>query len=250
MPSRPARHRARAARSAARRLPPGQGRPAGQAAGVPGASTRGIRKLLLKLSHLTDRLLCRLWAGARLPQDWALVAVGGYGRAQLFPHSDVDVLVLLPDGDPPAAAAIEAFIGSCWDAGLEIGSSVRSVAECLSESAADVTVQTRCWKRACCAAARHCSTNFAGATTRRWTRAPFWWPRRWRCASATPSTRTRPTRWSPTARNRPAACATCSSSSGRQTPRGWAAAGASWRPTAWPRPSSCGRSSATRRCCS
>ena len=40
-----------------------------------GASTRGIRKLLLKLSHLTDRLLCRLWAGARLPQDWALLAV-------------------------------------------------------------------------------------------------------------------------------------------------------------------------------
>ncbi len=111
-----------------------------------GASTRGIRKLLLKLSHLTDRLLCRLWAGARLPQDWALVAVGGYGRAQLFPHSDVDVLLLLPDGTAAALddarKPIEAFISSCWDAGLEIGSSVRSVAECLSESAADVTVQT------------------------------------------------------------------------------------------------------------
>ena len=111
-----------------------------------GASTRGIRKLLLKLSHLTDRLLCRLWAGARLPQDWALLAVGGYGRAQLFPHSDVDVLLLLPDGTAAALddarKPIEAFISSCWDAGLEIGSSVRSVAECLSESAADVTVQT------------------------------------------------------------------------------------------------------------
>ena len=111
-----------------------------------GASTRGIRSLLHRLSTLTDALLCRLWGRAQVPQAWALVAVGGYGRAQLLPYSDVDVLLLLPDGtsaaDDDARKPIEAFIGSCWDAGLEIGSSVRSVAECLSESAGDVTVQT------------------------------------------------------------------------------------------------------------
>jgi len=111
-----------------------------------GASTRGIRSLLRKLSTLTDRVLCQLWRQAGLHQGWALVAVGGYGRAELFPHSDVDVLLLLPDGtvaaDDAARKPIEAFIGSCWDAGLEIGSSVRSVDECLSESTADVTVQT------------------------------------------------------------------------------------------------------------
>ncbi|MCZ8095907.1 MAG: [protein-PII] uridylyltransferase, partial [Acidovorax sp.] len=71
----------------------------------------------------------------------------GYGRAQLFPYFDVDVLLLLPEGATPQAnsplsARIEGFIGSCWDAGLEIGSSVRTIAECLAESAADVTVQT------------------------------------------------------------------------------------------------------------
>lgn len=113
---------------------------------VPGASARGIRSLLRRLSALADTLLCRLWAHAQLPQGWALVAVGGYGRAQLFPHSDVDVLLLLPDGTKACAdearKPIEAFIGSCWDAGLEIGSSVRTTAECLAESAADVTVQT------------------------------------------------------------------------------------------------------------
>ncbi|WP_416402168.1 [protein-PII] uridylyltransferase [Alicycliphilus denitrificans] len=113
---------------------------------VPGASTRGIRSLLRRLSALADTLLCRLWTHAQLPQGWALVAVGGYGRAQLFPHSDVDVLLLLPDGTKACAdearKPIEAFIGSCWDAGLEIGSSVRTTAECLAESAADVTVQT------------------------------------------------------------------------------------------------------------
>ncbi|WP_404976834.1 MULTISPECIES: [protein-PII] uridylyltransferase [unclassified Acidovorax] len=124
-----------------------------------GVSTRGIRPLLLKLSSLADGLLQQLWQRAGLPATVALVAVGGYGRAQLFPYSDVDVLVLLPDAlcpdrsegqepcvdteaQDPLRTAMETFIGSCWDTGLEIGSSVRTVAECLSESAGDVTVQT------------------------------------------------------------------------------------------------------------
>ncbi|PIF90890.1 UTP--GlnB (protein PII) uridylyltransferase GlnD [Acidovorax sp. 62] len=111
------------------------------------ASTRGIHAALRKLSSFTDDLLQSLWLRADFPAGCALVAVGGYGRAQLFPYSDVDVLLLLPEGatpqaDSPLSARIEGFIGSCWDAGLEIGSSVRTIAECLAESAADVTVQT------------------------------------------------------------------------------------------------------------
>ncbi|PTT16699.1 [protein-PII] uridylyltransferase [Acidovorax sp. HMWF029] len=112
-----------------------------------GASTRGIRAALRKLSSLAGNLLHTLWQRAQLPDDMALVAVGGFGRDQLFPYSDVDVLLLLPDGVAPEAgsalrAQLEGFIGSCWDTGLEIGSSVRTVAECLAESAGDVTVQT------------------------------------------------------------------------------------------------------------
>ena len=112
-----------------------------------GASTRGIRVLLRKLSSLAGNLLQTLWQRAQLPNDMALVAVGGFGRDQLFPYSDVDVLLLLPDGAAPEAGSalrtkLEGFIGSCWDTGLEIGSSVRTVAECLAESAGDVTVQT------------------------------------------------------------------------------------------------------------
>jgi [protein-PII] uridylyltransferase len=112
-----------------------------------GSSTRGIRVLLRKLSSLAGNLLQTLWLRAQLPEDMALVAVGGFGRDQLFPYSDVDVLLLLPDGTVPETgsalrAKLEGFIGSCWDTGLEIGSSVRTVAECLAESAGDVTVQT------------------------------------------------------------------------------------------------------------
>ncbi|WP_462387682.1 [protein-PII] uridylyltransferase [Acidovorax sp. Q11] len=112
-----------------------------------GASTRVIRVVLRKLSSLAGNLLHTLWQRAQLPDDMVLVAVGGFGRDQLFPYSDVDVLLLLPDGAAPEAgsalrAQLEGFIGSCWDTGLEIGSSVRTVAECLAESAGDVTVQT------------------------------------------------------------------------------------------------------------
>ncbi len=112
-----------------------------------GSSTRGVRVALSRLSALADDLLQTLWRQAGLAGPFALVAVGGYGRAELFPHSDVDVLVLLPDErahehDSDLRASIEGFIGSCWDVGLEIGSSVRTLSQCLAESRKDVTIQT------------------------------------------------------------------------------------------------------------
>lgn len=105
------------------------------------AATRLIRGLA---KHV-DATLADLWLHAAMPPGAALVAVGGYGRAELFPYSDVDVLVLLPgDGaaDDALRSAIEGFITACWDIGLEIGSSVRSVQECVDEAQRDVTVQT------------------------------------------------------------------------------------------------------------
>lgn len=112
-----------------------------------GASTRGVRQALQQLSRLTDQTLRELWSRAGFGTGFSLIAVGGFGRGELFPHSDVDVLVLLPDGAQPDEDAelkkqLEGFIGSCWDLGLEIGSSVRSVTDCVNESAKDVTVQT------------------------------------------------------------------------------------------------------------
>jgi [protein-PII] uridylyltransferase len=112
-----------------------------------GPSSRGIHSLLQRLARHADLTLQKLWRDAALPAGACLVAAGGFGRGELFPHSDIDVLVLLPDeadldNDPALKAAVEGFIGSCWDAGLEIGSSVRSVAHCVEEAARDVTVQT------------------------------------------------------------------------------------------------------------
>ena len=112
-----------------------------------GASMRGVRQALQQLARLTDDTLRQLWTIAGFGSGFALIAVGGYGRGELFPHSDVDVLVLLPDGvvpdgDETLKNRLEAFIGSCWDVGLEIGSSVRTAAECVEEAGRDVTVQT------------------------------------------------------------------------------------------------------------
>ncbi|MDH4050282.1 MAG: [protein-PII] uridylyltransferase [Rubrivivax sp.] len=106
------------------------------------ASTRLVRAL----ARQVDEALVELWQGAAMPPGASLVAVGGYGRGELFPYSDVDVLVLLPAGDPLGSDgwrdAVGSFITHCWDIGLEIGSSVRTVAECVAEAARDVTVQT------------------------------------------------------------------------------------------------------------
>jgi [protein-PII] uridylyltransferase len=112
-----------------------------------GASTRHVRSTLRQLARLADGTLKTLWRQAGFESPFALVAVGGFGRGELFPSSDIDVLLLLPEGrspdtDEPLRQRIEAFISSCWDLGLEIGSSVRTVADCLAEAAKDVTVQT------------------------------------------------------------------------------------------------------------
>lgn len=99
--------------------------------------------LLTKLRKSVDKTLTQVWVSLALPSTSALVAVGGYGRGELFPGSDVDVLILL-DSSPDIAlqAKLEELIQLFWDLGLEIGHSIRTVDECLLESKADITVQT------------------------------------------------------------------------------------------------------------
>ncbi len=105
-----------------------------------------VGRLTKQLSKLSDELLISLWTSCDLNSDVALVAVGGFGRGALFPYSDIDILILLPADkhffEEVLASKIEKFVAQCWDTGLEIGSSVRSVAECVSEAEQDITVRT------------------------------------------------------------------------------------------------------------
>lgn len=104
-------------------------------------------KLSTHLCRLVDHTLSQLWRMHVMPKGAALVAVGGYGRGELLPFSDIDVLVLLPIapsviGDESLAPTVSDFITACWDIGMDIGSSVRTVEECTEEAKNDITVQT------------------------------------------------------------------------------------------------------------
>jgi [protein-PII] uridylyltransferase len=90
-----------------------------------------------------DRLLAKAWIAHELPRDkgLALVAVGGFGRGELHPGSDVDLLILV-NKVRDHAAQIQSFITFLWDIGLEVGQSVRTVKDCVRESKKDITVAT------------------------------------------------------------------------------------------------------------
>jgi [protein-PII] uridylyltransferase len=116
------------------------------------AKNARVSLLTAGICKATDDALKTLWRTYHWPSGCALIAVGGYGRGELFPGSDVDILLLLPELDCSQAliaspsehidSQIEKFVGQCWDLGIEIGHSVRTVDQCLDEAGKDVTVQT------------------------------------------------------------------------------------------------------------
>lgn len=93
-------------------------------------------------ARLVDRHLDMVWQTLDMPPGLALVAVGGYGRAELYPKSDIDLLILLPQApDEALQQRLQELVGKLWDMGLEVGHSVRTIGDCMAESS-DVTVQT------------------------------------------------------------------------------------------------------------
>ncbi len=101
------------------------------------------RELLTQRADFIDELLGTLWD----LEDWqqnelALVAVGGYGRGELHPKSDIDLLILLGENCTQCDPKVEQFLTLLWDIGLDIGHSVRSVKECVENARKDITVLT------------------------------------------------------------------------------------------------------------
>lgn len=102
-----------------------------------------IRFLVGERSTFIDLILHYAWHQFRWGDDIALLAVGGYGRQELHPYSDIDILILLDeDSGQQYQENIQQFIMFLWDIGLEVGSSVRTLSECLEIARQDVTVVT------------------------------------------------------------------------------------------------------------
>ncbi len=106
---------------------------------------RPIRDLVHERALLVDRVLVAAWqlCGLHDENNIALVAVGGYGRRELHPCSDVDLLVLTRDKPEKACCdKLERFVTFLWDIGLEIGHSVRTLDECVTLAEQDITIAT------------------------------------------------------------------------------------------------------------
>jgi [protein-PII] uridylyltransferase len=102
-----------------------------------------IRELVHARAWVVEQLVLTAWARL-VPDDqgFELCAVGGFGRGELHPYSDVDLLILYPEAHGSHDAALERFIQMLWDVDLNPGHSVRSVDECVSEAEKDVAVAT------------------------------------------------------------------------------------------------------------
>ena len=102
-----------------------------------------VADLVHARADVIDKSLIAVWRQHVEATGAALVAVGGYGRGELHPYSDIDVMLLLPDDMPEAAEeGLAAFVTALWDLGLEIGHSVRTVQQCFEQASADLTVAT------------------------------------------------------------------------------------------------------------
>jgi [protein-PII] uridylyltransferase len=104
-----------------------------------------VADLVHARANFIDGLLCAAWQSLNLDKASALslVAVGGYGRGELHPFSDIDIMVLLSNEDiGKVQGSLEKFLTMLWDVGLDIGHSVRSVKDCVSQAKEDISIAT------------------------------------------------------------------------------------------------------------
>ncbi len=103
-----------------------------------------IRNLVYERALFVDCMLHYAWHQFDWPMGISLEAVGGYGRCELLPHSDIDLLILADSNDTldGAKSYIERLLTLLWDIGLEIGQGVRTIEECVTIAREDITVAT------------------------------------------------------------------------------------------------------------
>ena len=102
-----------------------------------------VRDLVYERSTFIDLILHYAWHQYRWDDDIALIAVGGYGRGELHPHSDIDILILSSNkAGKKYDDQLQTLVTLFWDIGLEIGCSVRTIKECASIAKKDITVAT------------------------------------------------------------------------------------------------------------
>ena len=103
-----------------------------------------VIELVNARAWLSDRILALLWQQYSWPNNAALLAVGGYGRGELHPHSDIDLLILIGDNEAPESweSSAQDFVTALWDLGTVIGSAVRTMSECKQQARGDITIAT------------------------------------------------------------------------------------------------------------
>ncbi len=107
---------------------------------------KNVTSYVLQRSWLIDQIMLQAWQHLCTFQEsnqLALIAVGGYGRGEMHPHSDVDLLILSESTlDTETKSCIINFLQFLWDLRLKIGHSVRTLIECEQNAVADITVVT------------------------------------------------------------------------------------------------------------
>ncbi len=102
-----------------------------------------VATYLRRHTALLDRMVVQTARNCGISPDHCLVAVGGYGRAEMFPYSDLDLLVLLPEHhNAQTDARVSQFVTELWNFGLTVGSVVRTQTEMLKAATEDISIAT------------------------------------------------------------------------------------------------------------
>lgn len=206
-------------------------------------SRRTAQSLMRGLCRSIDQIIQGLWQQAGLAGA-DLLAVGGYGRGELSPYSDIDLLILVDDGlsDRDLSEPLTTFVNSLWDAGLDAGHSVRTLGECMVQARDDLTVATALLEARLLVGRPERLKALQTAWHQTIDQVAFAQGKLLERRNVITDTKTRPTPSSPTSKRAPVAFVTSRSSTGSAQPFTSVPPGSPWSrktcsPSRRPRPS-------------